>query len=324
MSSSCTEVGCGGTAEKPATFSELFGDYANYSRRVRDLSAETIKSYGRYQERFVAAQPERSPEELFGSLTPARIQQYLVEYAKNHGSGSQRWMQYSLRALLRYCYHKGYLPSDLSGAVPVFRRRRLSSVPRAIDDDTIRLLLESIDPGSPVGLRDLAIIRLLATYGIRAIQVWRLRLDDIDWTGDRIRFVAAKGGKAIVQQLTPEVGNSLLAYVREARPNTTPYSEVFLTSRAPIRPFKTSKSVSSIITWRLNQIDARLPEGVSRGTHSFRHAFAVRMVGRVLAGTKHIADMLGHRDLSSTFLYSKVDFTALAETALPWPKEVAQ
>jgi site-specific recombinase XerC len=45
------------------------------------------------------------------------------------------------------------------------------------------------------------------------------------------------------------------------------------------------------------------------------------MAGRV--PLKNIADMLGHRDLSSTFLYSKVDFKALAETALPWPGEVA-
>ena len=62
----------------------------------------------------------------------------------------------------------------------------------------------------------------------------------------------------------------------------------------------------------------RLPEGVSRGTRGFRHAFATRLCGKILL--KHISDMLGHRAPSSVLAYAKVDFDSLAQAALPWPE----
>jgi integrase/recombinase XerD len=300
------------------TVSEFLEKYAVYGLRVRDLAEDTVGRQRLYVGRFLAN------EELvsvgLASLTPLSIQRFMFKYSEGHGPGSVRWMQLSLRAFLRFCYHRGYVGSDLSIAVPVFRAWRLSKIPRAIDEETIRQLLESIDPSSPIGLRDLAIVRLLATYGVRGIQVLQLRLEDIDWAGSRIQFRAVKGGRTIIQHLTPEVGNGLLEYIRDGRPNDSPYAEVFLTVLTPYRPFKSSRSLSAIIANHLKRIDAQLPEGVSHGTHSFRHAFAARLTGEV--SFKHIADMLGHRDLASTFVYSKVNFKALSEAAQPWPVEV--
>lgn len=309
-----------GPNEGPATFSQLLDDYGGYSRRVRDLAPETIKEQRLYLERFLAACSVSSPAKLFASLTWVRVQRFVFEYGQDHGPGSRRWMQCSLRGFLRFCHRRGYVSSDLSSSVPAFRSRRLSSIPRSIDAEIVRSLLESIDPSSLSGLRDLAIIQMLTTYGVRGIQVRQLRLDDVDWANSRIYFRAVKGGKTVVQHLTKQVGNSLLAYIRDARPNNTPYSEIFLTLRSPFRPLSSSGSFSSIIARRLRQIDAHLPEGVSRGAHSFRHAFAARLVGQV--PLKHIADMLGHRDMSSSYVYTKVDFKNLSKTALPWPEEM--
>jgi len=301
------------------TDSELFDEYAAYSLRVRDLAVDTVGRQRLYVGRFLAAKELVSVGLAW--LTPLSVQRFMFEYSKSYGPGSVRWMQLSLRAFLRFCYHRGYVGSDLSIAVPVFRAWRLSKVPRAIDEETIRQLLESIDPSSAIGLRDLAIIHLLATYGVRGIQIRQLRLEDVHWADSRIQFRAVKGGRAVDQHLTPEVGNSLLAYIRDARPNKSPYAEVFLTLRTqPSHPFKSSSSLSGIIAGHLRRIDAQIPEGVSHGTHSFRHAFAARLTGEV--PFKHIADMLGHRDLSSTFVYSKVNFKALSEAAQPWPVEV--
>ena len=298
--------------------SELLDEYAAYGIRVRDLAVDTVGRQRLYVGRFLAG--EELLSEGFAWLTPPSVQRFMFEYAEGYGPGSVRWMQSSLRAFLRFCYHRGYVGSDLSVAVPIFRAWRLSKVPRAIDEETIRQLLESIDPSSPIGLRDLAIVRLLATYGVRGIQVLQLRLEDIDWAGNRIQFRAVKGGRTIIQHLTPEVGNGLLEYIRNGRPNDSPYAEVFLTVVTPYRPFKSSRSLSAIIANHLKRIDAQLPEGVSHGTHSFRHAFAARLTGEV--PFKHIADMLGHRDFSSTFVYSKVNFKALGEAPQPWPVDV--
>jgi len=58
-----------------------------------------------------------------------------------------------------------------------------------------------------------------------------------------------------------------------------------------------------------------------RGSHAFRHGFATRMVAQGHS-LKAVADVLGHRHLSTTFLYTKVDFQALKQVALDWPEEV--
>lgn len=308
-------VGSGGDS---ITVSEILDEFAAFGFRVRDLAKDTVKQRRLYIDRFLSTEPISSKG--LASLTPSSVRRFMFVYAKGYGPGSVRWMQSSLRAFLRFCYHREYVSSDLSAAVPIYRAWRLSKVPRAIDEETIQRLMESIDPVSPNGLRDLAIIQLLVTYGVRGIQIRRLRLEDVDWAGNHIYFRAVKGGRAIDQYLTPEAGNSLLAYIRDERPNESPYTEIFLTSRTSCHPFGGSGSLSNVINGRLRRIDVQLPEGVSHGTHSFRHAFAARLIGEV--PFKHIADMLGHRDLSSTFVYSKVNLKALGEAAQPWPVEV--
>jgi len=97
------------------------------------------------------------------------------------------------------------------------------------------------------------------------------------------------------------------------------YPHVFLTCRAPYHPFAHSSSVSAIVE---RHIRAAGIEISSKGAHGFRHCFATRMLhqGHSL---KAIADLLGHRHLGTTFLYTKVDFNALKQVALEWPQEVS-
>ena len=144
-----------------------------------------------------------------------------------------------------------------------------------------------------------------------------LRLEEIDWPQDQILFQAAKHGKDIRVPLTLEAGEGLLDYLRNGRPACS-CPEVFLTARAPYRPLPHT-SASKIVRRRLQAAGIDLP-GVA--AHVFRHAFATRMLHKG-HGLKAIADMLGHRRLSSTFIYTKVDFNALKQVALEWPQEVS-
>ncbi len=190
-------------AQTPPALSELLDEYAAFATRVRSLAQDTVKTQRLYLERFLAALEAASPSELFASLTAATLQRFIFAYAEDHGSGSRRWMQFTLRSFLRFCYCQGYLSGDLSPAIPAFSSPRLSSGPKGTDDDTVRLLIESIDTHSPLGLRDLAIILMLSTYGVRGIQVRLLCLHDIDWVNSRIYFRPVKNGKPITQHLTP-------------------------------------------------------------------------------------------------------------------------
>jgi len=159
-------------------------------------------------------------------------------------------------------------------------------------------------------MRDHAIVQLLHTYGLRGIHVRNLRLTHIHWRESRIDFPSTKRGKPISEYLTPEVGNSLLRYIQLGRPRHTPYTQVFLTRTRPPHPFDSASALSAVIARHWRRTNIRLPHGLSKGTHPLRHRFARRMVDNQIP-FKVIADRLGHRDPTSTFIYSKVDLKAL-------------
>jgi len=304
----------------PLTLTELLDQYTAFSYRVRDLADKTVKQQNLYINRFFTHQGISSATEFFQLLCPRYIQKFLLEYPEKYGPASRRAMHASLRSFLKFCRHQGYTSCDLSSSVPSYRHSPPKSLPNPIEDETIKRLLDSIDRTSPTGLRNFAIIQMLTTYGVRGAHIRTLKLADIHWQQNTITFEVCKRGKRIVQHLTAQIGNCLLGYIQGGRPNHALHPEVFLTSRPPYRPFTKAASLSSIVARCLQNASIQLPKGVSRGTHSFRHAFATRLVGKI--PLKHIADMLGHRDISSSFLYTKIDGNALGKAALPWPEEV--
>ncbi len=155
--------------------------------------------------------------------------------------------------------------------------------------------------------------------GQQCWQVRHLQLADIHWSKNQILFRALKRGKDSLLPLTDDVGKSLLDYLKKARPKRVcPY--VFLTSCAPYHRLDQSSTISKIVCSYI--VKARI-DAPCKGSHALRHCFATRMVqaGHPL---KSVADVLGHRRLSTTFIYTKVDFNALKQVALPWPQEVSR
>jgi site-specific recombinase XerD len=143
-----------------------------------------------------------------------------------------------------------------------------------------------------------------------------LLLKDIDWKANTILFRASKGGKDSLLPLTREVGESLLDYLQNARP-PYPFPEVFLTCHPPYRPIPRASNISMMVHHHILSADIDVR---AKGTNAFRHGFAKRMIkeGHSL---KAVADLLGHRRLSTTFIYAKVDCDALKQVALEWPEE---
>ena len=226
-------------------------------------------------------------------------------------------MQAALRTFFRFCLQQGHILQPLDRAVPILRTYRLATVPRGLSEEQAQQALHGINRSTPVGRRDYAVLQLLFSYGVRGGQVRALRLEDIDWLHDQILFRAAKHGKDVRLPLTIEVGESLLDYLLHGRPACS-CPEVFLTCRAPYHPLPNPNALSALVARRLRAAGIDLPR---RGAHAFRHGFATRMLqqGQPL---KAIADVLGHRCLSTTFVYTKVDFQTLKQVVLEWPQEV--
>jgi site-specific recombinase XerD len=281
----------------------------------RNLAERTINLHRRHLVPFLANLGADAVAERLCNVTPEQVQAFLQRAHRGAGQATRRQRQGTLRTFFRFCAKQGYLKRDLTQAVPRIRSYKLSSVPRGLSDEDAQKVLHAIDRTTPVGLRDSAIIQLLNTYGVRGGQVRILRLEDIQWRQSRIRFPALKGGKEVVEPLTDEVGEALLEYLRHGRPNAK-HAEVFLTARAPFHPLRSSTNVSTMVAQRMRRAGV---SGCPMGSHVFRHAFASRMLkhGQSL---KTIADMLGHRHINTTFIYTKVDLETLTQLPLDWPE----
>jgi integrase len=304
-------------ADMPQALRSLLDHFYSDALLVRGVSDETVADEVRYIARFFRylGWPEGC-DELFNLISPESIARFLARYHGENTPGSLRWMQVSLRSFLRFAYRSSFVGRNLSILVPLTNSRQLRSVPRALPDEAIAKLRSGVDRTTARGLRDSALIALLSVYGVRGVQLRRLRLDHIDWRNDRIIFPAAKGGRTIEQQLVPEAGNPLCEYLGRARP-ASDHPEVFLTLREPFRPVPDSAYLSRTIGECIDRLGLKLPEGVSHGTHGFRHAFASRMAGKI--PFKDLIDQLGHRKPASTLVYCKVDLDGLGLAALPWP-----
>jgi len=290
--------------------------YCRHALSIRGIGAEWLDTQLIYLDRlFDSFGPPRTSVELFDRLNAETISEFLIAYAARYRPVSRRHMHGTARAFLRFAYEENFMARDLSALVPTVRSPSTGRLPRALPQSCIVALEKSIDRGCPEGLRDAAIVCLLATYGVRGVQVRRLCLEHIDWERARIHFPACKRGRAVEQHLTAKAGNRLADYIADGRPKS-PHREVFLL-HSTAAPITKPRQLFRIIDRRLGQTNVPVPPGVSRGTHGFRHAFATRMTGRV--PFKDLVDMLGHRSPSNTFIYAKVDVRALQQAALPWP-----
>ncbi len=297
-------------------YQSLLDTYLQWMRHYQHASEGTLKLRGYSIIQFLRwLGPEATPEGLF-RLTAEKIEDFFLGYAQSMGRSARHSMQSALRSFLRFCLHQGYMKQPLDRAVPTLRTYKLATLPRGLSDTQAQQILQGIHRNSHAGRRDYAIMQLLYTYGVRGGQLRALRLQDIDWANNQILFKASKQGKDSRLPLTSEVGESLLDYLQHCRPPcSSPH--VFLTCRAPYHPLLHSSSLSAIVERHVRAAGLDLS---CKGTHTFRHCFATRMLhqGHTL---KAIADVLGHRYLGTTFIYTKVDFNALNQVALEWPQE---
>jgi len=301
----------------PARFdSKLLSEYAEFLRNHQGLAESTIGIRRRYVSPFLAAIEDENGK--IGSLSPEAIHEYVIKTrnVKTLTRSCRKQLSSSLRSFLRFAHFKGYVDRDLRGAVPVIKEYRLARVPRSISWESAQKLLEAPDRNTRPGRRDYAILQLLATYGVRIGQILSLELGDIDWHRGIINFRQSKGGKPLSLPLKLEVADAILTYLREDRGDAT-YPEVFLTVRGEPRPLGKKNWLGSSLQVYYRR--AGIECGIRCSSHAIRHAFATRLLEQ---GTpiKTISDLLGHRCIGTTFIYTKVNMEQLRSLSREWPE----
>lgn len=288
-------------------------EYGAWMRDERGLADETIDARLREARRFLDWYFGRSGADGLRGLSVRDIDLYMDVRA--HGlrrislAASAAW----LRSLLRYLHQSGRVPTDLSAQVIGPMLYAYEDVPSTLDRSQIDLVLEtSSRDRSPRGLRDHALLQLLATYGLRDGEICKLRLDDIDWRADTLRIRHTKNNACSYLPLLAPVGDALLDYLRLGRPKVE-CREVFIRSFAPYTPMK---SLYGVVGARLSAAGVK-PAG-KRGPHVFRHARAVELL-RAAVSQKVIGDVLGHRSAGATNAYLKLATEDLRAIALDVP-----
>jgi site-specific recombinase XerD len=207
-------------------YQPILDAYLEWMRTYRHVTPGTIGICRRSLTRFLIWLGPKANVQALSKLTPAEVERFFLQYAQGIGRSGRRSMQEALRTFFLFCLSQGYIQRPLDQAVPELRTYKLASLPRGLTEEQAQKILQCPDRRSDVGRRDYAVLQLLYTYGVRCGQVKAVRLTDINWAENQIRFKASKHGKDSLLPLTAEVGESLLDYLRRARPHYA-YPEVF-------------------------------------------------------------------------------------------------
>jgi site-specific recombinase XerD len=294
---------------------------AMYRRRLTDLhgfSPETVRKNGHAAGVFLEWLGNRASHELLRGLTVSDLDAFLAWRNQGLRRATRSGVSHCLRSLMRFLYVEGLIAKDLSLVVSAPILYRFENIPSAFTDQQVESLRDvTRGDHTALGLRDHAMLLLVATYGLRAGEVVRMKLEDIDWRREQIRLKQSKTRAELLLPLTQEVGEAILNYLRRGRPKTH-LREVFIRSRAPHGPFTCGSSLYTVFQRRIRQAGIQ-PEG-RRGPHAIRYARATSLL-RASVPLKSISDLLGHRSTASTGVYLKLATEDLRSVALDVPGE---
>jgi site-specific recombinase XerD len=209
-----------------------------------------------------------------------------------------------LRRFFAYLERSNAILRDPSRELPL---RRPDALPRhVLSERDAQALMEAPPTTRPVGLRDRAILETLYGTAIRLNECGRLDLDDLDLAGEEILVRNGKGGKDRVVPVPARAAAALDVYLKEARP-------VFV--RDPKEPalfLQRYGSRLSTVTLALLVSAYGRAIGVKIAPHGLRHACATHLLQHG-ADIRHVQQLLGHRDIQTTALYTGVSMKDLRD-----------
>lgn len=297
---------------EPTPLDLLLGSFATYLSVDRSLEDSTVRNYCPSVRLFLS--------ERFGSdrldtqrLSGKDVYDFVARHAYDHCAKRTQVMLSALRSFLRFCHLRGHIASALAENVPSVTSWRQKNIPSYLTADEVERVLAACDQSTAVGRRDYAILMLLARLALRAGEIVALTLDDLLWESGEIS-VFGKGKQRRRMPLTEDVGRAVSSYLTAARPRVESRS-LFIRVRAPLRGFGSVCAISTIVEEAIKRAGLNPP---AKGAQLLRRSLATGML-RQGATLSEIGQILRHKNPATTAIYTKVDFDALRQIALPWP-----
>ena len=280
--------------------------FLRYLTVERNASPLTIKSY---REDLVTLadylQQSRGSTLAPAEIGPSELREYVAAmheagYAKT--SVSRRLA--SMRSFFRFAQREGL--SANNPAKPLRNPRPDRKLPHFLTTDEVSRLLEAPAATSSQGLRDRAILETMYSAGLRVSEAVGLNDQDIDWEGQVVRI----RGKGKRERLAP-VGSFATRALRrwlEVRKSkdTSSAAKPTFTNRFGNR--LTTRSVGRMLEKHIQStgLDTRT------SPHTLRHSFATHLLDRG-ADIRSVQELLGHKSLVTTQIYTHVSTTGLRE-----------
>jgi integrase len=281
---------------------QIYDDYLSFLSETYDNeNTRHFYEYGMYSllqymhRNSIADTEDLSVEVIYGYLAeskPERLREILCE----------------LRSIFRYLGRE-----DLTSSIAGIHGPRFKRIIPTLTDEELDRIKNVIDQNA-ISLRDGAIVLTGLTCGIRACDLIKLKLSDIDWSNETISFRQSKTGNMVCLPLTAAVGNAIARYLCEERP-AADNDYLFVRQLAPFKPFTDHASCHAIVTRVFRKA------GISKdsrifGMHMLRHNAASTMVKNQVP-IETIAAILGHSSPDTTDIYITTDAERLRECVLP-------
>ena len=290
-------------------FVELAPGFFAYLRDERGLQETTIRLY-RYHLGWLESYCQQYSIAELRAISTVVLRGFLTTVAPRCKRADQLNLCGHLKVFFRYLLREGLLCCDRSVNVDIPRTYRLAEIPRHISWEEVRRMFEAVDRRTISGKRDYAILLLLVTYGLRAGELAKLTLDDIDWKHERLRIAQRKAGHSSAYPLSTLVGNAIIEYLQHGRPQTED-RHLFFCATAPRRPIG-----ANVVQSRASYYLRKAGIAVARlGSHTLRHSCVQRLVDAQFH-VKSIGDYVGHAHPASTNIYAKINVEALRVVAL--------
>ncbi len=282
----------------------LLNRFIRYLEIERNASPKTVDAYRRDIRQFLlfcCLEWETDPARLdYGRIDRLMIRLWLGSLMKSKlAKATLSRKTASIRSFFKFAFKRGMIHHNPAHLLMIPKKEQ--RLPKTVRPEELNLMMETIDAGDAAGKRDLAIMELLYSTGMRLSELVQLHVTDIDMRHKRVK-VRGKGSKERIIPFGNFAKKSLEHYLEDRtnligkKTGPADLSALFLTdSGKRVYPRFIQRKVSHYLS-RVSEISQKSP-------HILRHSFATHLLDRG-AGIRVIKELLGHADLAATQIYT--------------------
>lgn len=278
-------------------------------REIQNQSKHTLQAY----ERDVADFLEFCAVQqlALNDVEATDLRQFLAEKVEQYGlsSSSLQRMLSSIRQFMKWAEQAQYLAFNPADDFQLKRQSR--PLPGMVDIETVNQILDQPAPETEaqqqMWLRDKAILELLYSSGLRLAEIQSLRIKDVDFNRQLLR-ITGKGNKTRVVPFGSKAKDSLMEWLKIYplwNGDFVPDANVFITQKG--NPLG-ARQIENRVKFQAQ----RAGVNVDLHPHLLRHCFASHMLSNS-GDLRAVQEMLGHSNLSTTQIYTHIDFDRLAQ-----------